>query len=539
MADPSYKWIERLKYMYFFCSLICLSLMAYLVTQYALFKETAKDIPLKKELGLDQVSFKAHKSEKSVKAPRDQKGKPDSSSLENGAIPNQRVIIFKDTSALEAFLKRLGNGVKLLGRLEKFNALHVGFENENDLLGMLDGSEETSFIYPVEIPEFSIGPQDGAVAIKNGLLNWLGVTVDNSQWGNGIKIAILDTGIADHIAFKNHIERINLIPLPSNPTLLNGHGTAVASLIFSDNPLAPGVAPAASPLSVRIADDQGNSNSFLIAQGIIAAVDAGAHLINISLGGSDQSSLVDRALAYAKEAGVVVVAAAGNSGTQGVLQPAANPMVIAVGAVDANNQHMNFSTTGSQVAVSAPGYGVNVAYPGDAAARVNGTSFSSPIVVGTLAATMSNNGSQTLNGNSAVSTMYQYLNDIAIQGTDSLTGSGVPDMWRILNGNTPGIHDAAVTSVTTHFADPSNEIPILVQNQGTEKLINAAVSVNINGNITQSNITTLAVGESRVVTIPVGSFENLNIQSSIQLSGNLTDQRPANNSVTQQIKTSE
>lgn len=513
--------------------------MAYLVTQYALFKETAKDIPLKKELGIDQVSFKAHKSEKSVKAPRDQKGKPDSSSLENGAIPNQRVIIFKDTSALEAFLKRLGNGVKLLGRLEKFNALHVGFENENDLLGMLDGSEETSFIYPVEIPEFSIGPQDGAVAIKNGLLNWLGVTVDNSQWGNGIKIAILDTGIADHIAFKNHIERINLIPLPSDPTLLNGHGTAVASLIFSDNPLAPGVAPAASPLSVRIADDQGNSNSFLIAQGIIAAVDAGAHLINISLGGSDQSSLVDRALAYAKEAGVVVVAAAGNSGTQGVLQPAANPMVIAVGAVDANNQHMNFSTTGSQVAVSAPGYGVNVAYPGDAAARVNGTSFSSPIVVGTLAATMSNNGSQTLNGNSAVSTMYQYLNDIGIQGTDSLTGSGVPDMWRILNGNTPGIHDAAVTSVTTHFADPSNEIRILVQNQGTEKLINAAVSVNINGNITQSNITTLAVGESRVVTIPVSSFENLNIQSSIQLSGNLTDQRPANNSVTQQIKTSE
>lgn len=539
MANRSYKWMERLKYIYFFCSLVCLSLMAYLVTQYALFNETAKDTPLKKGLITDQVSFKAFKPEKSVKEPRDQKGKPDNSSLENGAIPNQRVIIFKDASALEAFLKRLGNGVKLLGRLEKFNALHVGFENENDLLGMLDGSEETSFIYPIEIPEFSIGPQDGAIAIKNGLLKWLGVTVDNSQWGNGIKIAILDTGIADHIAFKNHIERINLIPLPSDPALLNGHGTAVASLIFSDNPLAPGVAPAASPLSVRIADDQGNSNSFLIAQGIIAAVDAGAHLINISLGGSARSSLVDRALAYAKEAGVVVVAAAGNSGTQGVLQPAANPMVIAVGAVDANNQHMNFSTTGSQVALSAPGYGVNVAYPGDAAARVNGTSFSSPIIIGTLAATMSHNGSQTLNGNSAVSTMFQYLNDIGIQGADSLTGSGVPDMWRILNFNTPGIYDAAVTSVTTHFTDQSNEIRILVQNQGTEKLINAAVSVNINGNITQSNITTLAVGESRLVTIPVSSFENLNIQSSIRLSGNLVDQRPANNSVTQQIKTSE
>jgi hypothetical protein len=423
--------------------------------------------------------------------------------------------------------------VNLLGRLDALNALRVGFDNEADLLAMLDGSEETSFIYPVNIPEFSFGAQDGAVALQNNLLKWLGVTGDNSQWGNGVKIAILDTGIGDHIAFKNSIERINLIPLSSDPSLLNGHGTAVASLIFSDNPLAPGVAPAAQPLSVRIADDNGSSDSFLIAQGIIAAVDAGAHLINISLGGSGKSSLVESALAYAKQAGIIVVAASGNSGTQGVMQPAASPSVIAVGAVDANNQHMNFSTSGSQVAVSAPGYGVNVAYPGDTAARVNGTSFSSPIIVGTIAATMSNSGSITLNGNTAVNTVYQYLNDIGTQGTDSLTGSGVPDMWRILNGNTPGIYDAAVTSVSTNSSNQNNEILVLVQNQGTEKLINAAVSVNINGTVTQSNITILAVGESRVVAIPVSSLENLNIQSSIQLSGSQVDQRPANNSISQ------
>ncbi|MFN7343136.1 MAG: S8 family serine peptidase, partial [bacterium] len=80
------------------------------------------------------------------------------------------------------------------------------------------------------------------------------------------------TGIADHIAFKNAIQRINLVPLPTDPSALNGHGTAVASVIFSNNPLAPGVAPSATPLSVRIADDNGTSNTFLIAQGIIAAV---------------------------------------------------------------------------------------------------------------------------------------------------------------------------------------------------------------------------------------------------------------------------
>jgi hypothetical protein len=539
MGSQFNKWIESLKYIYLFCALICLALMAYLVTKHALFKQPAKDIQLRKELAESAISPESTKPSTPPKERRGPMGKLDSSSLQNGAIPNQRVIVFKDAAALEAFLKKLNNGVSLLGRLDQLNALQVGFRNEADLLAMLDGSEETSFVYPVAIPEFSVGAQDGAVALQNSLLKWLGVTGDNSQWGNGVKIAILDTGIADHIAFKNGIERINLIPLPSDPSLLNGHGTAVASLIFSNHPLAPGVAPGATPLSVRIADDSGNSNSFLIAQGIIAAVDAGAHIINISLGGSGQSSLVESALAYAKQAGIIVVASAGNSGTQGVMQPAANPSVIAVGAVDANNQHMNFSTSGSQVAVSAPGYGVNVAYPSDTAARVNGTSFSSPIMVGTIAATMSNSGAITLNGNTAVSTVYRYLNDVGTQGTDSLTGSGVPDMWRILNDNTPGIYDAAVTSISTNYSNQNSEIQILVQNQGTEKLINAAVFVSINGKLTQSNITTLAVGESRVVTMPISYLENLNIQSSIQLSGSQVDQRPTNNSITQQIKSTQ
>jgi hypothetical protein len=109
-------------------------------------------------------------------------------------------------------------------------------------------------------------------------------------------------------------------------------------------------------------------------------------------------------------------------------------------------------------------------------------------------------------------------------------------MWRILNDNTPGIYDAAVTSISTNNSNQNSEIQILVQNQGTEKLINAAVFVSINGKLTQSNITTLAVGESRVVTMPISYLENLNIQSSIQLSGSQVDQRPTNNSITQQIK---
>lgn len=464
-------------------------------------------------------------------------GKPfaniDREALENGAIRNQRTIIFKDEAALQAFLAKLGDKVKLLGKIDKLNTLLVGFGEIADLDSLLTGDEELSMIFPVNIPSFeNVGPQDGAVALENHLLKWLGVESDNSLWGKGITIAILDTGIADHIAFKNAIQRINLVPLPTDPSALNGHGTAVASVIFSNNPLAPGVAPSATPLSVRIADDNGTSNTFLIAQGIIAAVDAGADIINISLGGSGQSSLVDQAIAYAKKSGVVIIAAAGNSGTAGVMQPAASPGVIAVGAVDANNQYMNFSTTGNEVAISSPGFGVNVAYPGDKAARVSGTSFSSPIVAGVFAAVASSSGNPTISPEQAASLVMSNLNDVGIAGTDPNTGGGVPDMGTIMNLGTDGRYDASINSI---YQTNGNQLNILVQNLGTETIINSAVSININGRATQANITTLAPMQTHVITIPQMITDPIQVSGSIQLSSSQSDQRPQNNSISQQI----
>jgi hypothetical protein len=535
MAELSEKWIERLKYIYFFGMLVCVALTSYLMTKYSLFDKPPKDIQIEKELAQSRAHPLQDEPEKHKSAKRLKTGRLDLAANENGAIPNQRIIVFKDRESMESFLANMGGGLNLRGRMDKLNALLIGFGNEEDLLGMLDGSEETTYNFPVNIPEFArAGVQDGAVALRNGLLKWLGVTSDNSLWGAGVKIAILDTGIADHIAFRNAIERINLVSLSADATALNGHGTSVASLIFSDNPLAPGIAPGATPLSVRIADDNGSSSSFLIAQGIIAAVDAGAQLINISLGGSGQSALVENALTYAKQAGVVVVAAAGNTGAAVVMQPAASSSVIAVGAVDAKNQHLNFSNTGSEIAVSAPGYAVNAAYPGNNAAVVSGTSFSSPIITGTIAAAMSNSGQQTLSATQATAAMNSSLTDIGVQGSDSSTGSGVPDIWRILNGNSPGIYDAAITSVLAS----GNQVQILIQNLGTETMINAGVSVNINGTTTTTNITTLAAGDTRAVTVPAGGSQSLNITGSVQLSGGQMDQRPANDSISQTVPAS-
>ena len=102
-------------------------------------------------------------------------------------------------------------------------------------------------------------------------------------------------------------------------------------------------------------------------------------------------------------------------------------------------------------------------------------------------------------------------------------------MWRIFNGKTPGIHDAAVTSITTS----GGQVQALVQNLGTETLVNAGVSVRINGVTTNANITNLAPGDTRVISVPTGGAENLNIQGTVKLSGSQTDLRPSNNSISQ------
>jgi len=97
--------------------------------------------------------------------------RPDAEALAAGAIANERVIAFSSQDALEAFLARAGDGVVLLGRLDALNALRVRFSDPDALAALLNGDEELSMIFPVEIPmPGDVGAQPGAVPLGNGLL---------------------------------------------------------------------------------------------------------------------------------------------------------------------------------------------------------------------------------------------------------------------------------------------------------------------------------------------------------------------------------
>lgn len=148
-------------------------------------------------------------------------------------------------------------------------------------------------------------------------------------------------------------------PRDGNPEDAYGHGTHVAGIIAATGQNGVGiigVAPRAKVMPVKGLDDLGCGTASDIADAIRYAVDAGADVINLSIGGPLGSSLIEEALTYASRKGTVLVAAAGNGGWD-VTQflPAAHPMVIAVSATDRFDQKPRFSNFGSKIAVAAPG----------------------------------------------------------------------------------------------------------------------------------------------------------------------------------------
>ncbi|MBK1883600.1 S8 family serine peptidase [Luteolibacter pohnpeiensis] len=450
----------------------------------------------------------------------------DDEAMEQGALVGQRALTFKDKESMEEFLKRAsGHGLLVMGRIDALFTLRIGFLNYQNLQDALDGSEELSMIFPVTYPEDgAVAAQAGAVPFGAQLLSWLGINTDNSNWGAGVKIAILDTGVSQHPSFATQVIPTAFGDQPAIAGDVNGHGTAVASMIAGTDSRIPGVAPAATILSVAIADANGSSDSYTLAQGIIAAVDAGVNLINISMGSTGDSGVVRNAVAYAEQMGVLIVAAAGNNGSDSLSYPSANDGVISVGAVDANESHLAFSNSGDTLALSAPGYGINAAWTDGKAMSVSGTSFSSPIVTGLIAATMTS-GTTAMTATQAYQTLIANVNEAGAPGYDAQIGAGIPNMGRVLNAGTPGIYDAAVASNwISSSANGTPQLQVTIQNRGTETLINTGLSVTSVGAPTNYTVTTLAPGAIQTFNLPIyGSTGTLRVDSTVNLSGGVTD----------------
>ena len=452
------------------------------------------------------------------------------------AIPNERIITFANEEAYRRFLEKLANSkIRNLGQIDTLRAVRLGFDNLSDFDGL--GLENAQFNYPVIVPELrEVAPQSGIVGFNNSALEFLGITADNSEWGRGVKIAIIDTGILPHIALSDKIRHINLVELPEGVEA-NSHGTSVASLIAGMHPNMKGVAPAADLISVRVADETGYSSSFLLAQGIIEASNAGAQLINISLGSEGDSPLVRQAVDYATERGAVIFASSGNEGSENAAYPAGDPDVFSVGAVDALGQHLNFSNSDSDLAFTAPGLEIQAAFPGDNVTSFTGTSGSVAFPVGAVAAIMSESPTP-ITAEMATEILRSYTNEAGTPGLDSQYGLGMIDVGRAMQRDTPGIEDLAVASQIYLFPTEDNRssgLQVSIENRGTEPLYQSTVTIGIAGDQYPVTIQSLQPNERKVITIPSGlgllmEEGKLTVKSEVNLSNGNRDAKPANDS---------
>jgi len=205
---------------------------------------------------------------------------------------------------------------------------------------------------------------------------------------DAIKVAIIDTGIsASHPDLAANVKGgVNTITSKKGWNDDNGHGSHVAGTVgaLNNSVGAIGAAPLVDLYAVKVLNRNGSGFVSDIIEGIQWAVNNGMQVANMSFGGPSGVQSMHDAIITAYNAGLVMVAAAGNSGGA-VGYPAAYPEVIAVSATDSNNNLASFSSRGPQVDLSAPGVSIYSTYKGTGYATLSGTSMASPHVAGSAA----------------------------------------------------------------------------------------------------------------------------------------------------------
>ncbi|WP_440953231.1 S8 family serine peptidase [Methanococcoides sp. FTZ1] len=219
--------------------------------------------------------------------------------------------------------------------------------------------------------------------------------VHSTYTGDGVKVAIIDTGIDYNHPDLNasYAGGYDYVNKDYDPMDDRGHGTHVAGTVAAVNNEfgVIGAAPDAELYAVKVLDSDGSGSYTNVISGVQWAADNEMDVASMSLGGGLNSISLKRACNNAYEQGVVLVASAGNSYGGRVSYPAAYDSVIAVSATDEDDTIAYFSSIGLQVELAAPGVNVNSTVPDNKYDYKDGTSMAAPHVTGTVALLLNTN----------------------------------------------------------------------------------------------------------------------------------------------------
>lgn len=300
---------------------------------------------------------------------------------------------------------------------------------------------------------------------------------NNGYDGTGIKVAVLDNGVAPHedLVITGNYNAAN----PSSTTYYeaataesygNNHGTHVAGIIAAKNNNSKGgsgIAPGAAIYNIKVlgSEDEAGTSATL-ARGINKAVEWKVDVINMSLGGAGYTTAEQQAVTNAYNAGIAVFAAAGNDGSQTISYPAGLPYVICVAATNTNHTRASFSNYGTWVDLSAPGVGIYSTIQGNAYGSMDGTSQATPVAAGTAAvllqAGIKDSKGVALTGAQKVAALERMMKSNVIKAIGGKIGSGITSLPKALK-------------LSTILTAPNK--PVFNKNAGT--YINATLDVSI------------------------------------------------------------
>lgn len=451
----------------------------------------------------------------------------------------EALLKFNTAAALQAFLAQAASrGIQVLGTIDRLGLARIRLGSPDQLRDLLaqfgndlEGLEANIVLQLPTQPPIDARSAATLVPLGRDLLAFLGVNTNNSAWGRGVTIAVLDSGVTSDVTFgQGRLRALDIGLGTTGTTSADGHATAVAALAAGEADDARGVAPSANLLSIRVTDTSGLSDVFTVAQALLAAVDAGAQIVNISLGSYQSSSVLSSAIAYATQRGVVIVASAGNDQSTLLTWPAADSRVVSVAAVDALGQQATFSNSGAQLQIAAPGYGVQTAWNDGTRVLFSGTSASAPIVAGAIAALMSETPGIT--ASQAWSILQTHASDAGAAGADEDFGNGIANLGWALGRADPGRSDPAIAS--HHYNATTQEMEFIVQNRSAQPVSGLSLVIDAGGATRTVALPPLAAGAVAITpqavdTSTLTTGGTLTFRTRLQNPTGLVDAVPANN----------